>query len=96
MEKIPALKEVVEPHKGKQFTPADPLVIAGIINEKMIVKATPVNVNMDLSDLDKNKGYLVRVTPNPDSKIKLIEEIDVEIFKNEVEKSFKVLAERIK
>jgi inosine-uridine nucleoside N-ribohydrolase len=90
--KIPALKNIIEPYKGKQFTPADPLVIVGIINHDLIALEEPVYVNIDLNDLDKAKGFRVYVEPNASSKIKLVEKIDVDVFKQELIKSLYALS----
>ena len=92
MAKIPVLKDVIEPYKGKQFTPADPLVIVGIINPKLIVSVEAIDIHIDVNDLDKAKGFRLFVTPNAQSKIQLVQAIDVDIFKKETIRSLEMLA----
>lgn len=92
--KIPALKPVIEPYKGKQFTPADPLVAVGIVNPAFILTREAVDIRMDIDDFNKDKGFRVYVTPDPASKIDLVQAIDVEIFKSELIKSFDILAKK--
>lgn len=82
MAKLPLLKDLIAPYKGKQFTPADPLVIGGIINHNLIRETEAVDIRIDLNDLDKAKGFRVYVTPNSCSKIKLVTEIALGVFKN--------------
>jgi len=91
MAQIPALKEVIEPYKGKQFTPADPLVIIGIINNDLIASEQAVDVKIDLTDLDASKGFRVYVTPNWASKIRLVQEINVDVFKKQLVESLHML-----
>lgn len=92
--KIPALKPVIEPYKGKQFTPADPLVVVGIVNPAFIVTREAIDIRMDIDDFNKDKGFRVYVTPDATSKIDLVQAVDVELFKKELIASFDILAKK--
>jgi len=91
IQKIPALKEVIEAYSGKQFTPADPLVVIGVINNNLIQKKIPVDLCIDLNDLDVAKGFRIQVTHNLSSNIQLVDSIDIEIFTKEFISSFELL-----
>ena len=94
IQKIPALQLTVEPYKGKQFTPADPLIIVGIVNKKLITKSELVDITIDVQDLDKSKGFRVDVAPDSKSKIMLVTAIDTQIFKDELIDSLNILASK--
>ena len=49
-----------------------------------VTEARPVDVAIDLNDLDPAKGYKVSVKDNPKSLISLVEEVDPAIFQKEV------------
>lgn len=92
--KFPVLKTVIEPYKGKQFTPADPLVIVGIENKGVIESQQAINVCIDLQDFDASKGFRVYVEHNPSSKINLVQSVNPNIFKDELVQSFDILRQR--
>jgi len=96
IEKIPMLSGIVAPYQGQQFTPADPLVIIGIINNNLIKKAVPVNIHIDINDKDVARGFRVEVSLSSASKILLVEEIDCAVFEDEILKSFKCLNKTFK
>ncbi|KAI1711426.1 inosine-uridine preferring nucleoside hydrolase domain-containing protein [Ditylenchus destructor] len=85
MEKIPKLRDIIGRHAGRQFTPADPLVIVGFFNPELIKAHRSVSVTIDQKF--NNAGYLVQVYGDTSSTIKVVEEIDADIFKTEMEKS---------
>lgn len=92
MEKIPALKNVIEPYKGEQFTPADPLIVIEIANPRLATETEAIDVNIDLNDLDQARGFRVYVTPNARSKIRLVKAIDTDLFKKELKITFDIIA----
>lgn len=83
METIPALKSIIEPHRDHQFTPADPAVVIGMINDQFIVKEKKVKVKIHLDDQTEN-GCLVDVEDDPTSLISLVEEFDPKVFEAEL------------
>lgn len=89
IEKIPPLKNVIGENAGRQFTPADPLVVVGLLNSKLVTSSEPVNISIDLKDLDASRGYRVDVSANPDSKIRLVTGIDTRVFGDEMILSLK-------
>lgn len=89
IEKIPPLKNVIGENAGRQFTPADPLVIAGILRPELITSFETVNISIDLADLDSARGFRVDVKPNPNSRIKLVTGIDTNVFASVMVQSLK-------
>jgi hypothetical protein len=96
IEKIPFLSSIVGPYKGKQFTPADPLVIIGIVNNHLIKRTIPVDIHIDVNDKDSSRGFKVEASLFQFSNIILVEEIDTEIFEIELLKSLKLLSKATK
>lgn len=92
--KFPMLKKIIEPYKGKQFTPADPLVIVGVVNQDLIELKQAVNVLIDVQDFDESKGFRVYVEPNPSSKINVVQSVNANLFKHEIVQSFNILRQR--
>ncbi len=84
MEMIPPLRTVIADHAGQQFTPANPIVVVGMATPDFVTEARPVDVAIDLNDLDPANGYKVSVKDNPKSLISLVEEVDPAIFQKEV------------
>lgn len=92
---IPALSNIIEPFKGNQFTPADPLVICGIFNKNIIKKAIRINVHIDVNDKDSSNGFRVYVEPNINSNIELVDSINIKAFEKELLESFESLNLRL-
>lgn len=84
MTTIPALRTVIGDHADHQFTPADPAVVVGMIRSDFIVRARPVDIRIDLDDLDPGSGFRVLVEADQASRIDLVEELDPEIFREQV------------
>lgn len=83
MEKIPALQNVIGANAGKQFTPADPLVVVGMINPDLIENSTRILLNIETADLDSTRGYKVEVREDAQSQIRLVDSIRPEVFISE-------------
>ncbi len=94
IDKIPALGDIIGPYKGNQFTPSDPAVIIGILNNNFIKRLVPVSINIDTQDKDA-KGFRVYVACDNFSKINLVESIDIKIFEEELLKSLKVFSQQV-
>lgn len=84
MKKIPSMKTIVGDNAGRQFTPADPAVVVGMTRPDFVTAARPVDIMIDLTDLDPAKGFRVLVEDNPSSRISLVESVDPEIFRQQV------------
>jgi inosine-uridine nucleoside N-ribohydrolase len=83
MKTIPRLKDVIGNYADHQFTPADPAVVIGMINSNFIMKEKSVKIDIDLADQTK-QGTIVHVEKDPSSKISLVKEVNLEIFKQEM------------
>ena len=79
LEKIPALEPVIRPYLDTQFTPADPVVVVGMVDPKFVGKRTPIRVSLDLAKTTE-KGCPVTVTNDPTSLIELAEDLNLLIF----------------
>ncbi len=93
IERIPALKDIIGVENiGRQFTPADVLLAMSLWVPEMLEKTVSrVDVDIDLNNLDPARGFLVEVKENPNSRIELIEAIDIEFFENEMKRIFSFL-----
>jgi len=80
MDTIPALKTVVGDYADHQFTPADPVVAMGLARPDFITRVRPVDISIDLDDLDPASGYRVLVKDDRASRIDLVEAPAPEIF----------------
>ncbi len=85
---IPALAERIKPHAGQQFSPSDPFTVLAAADDKLVVSARPVFVQIDLEDLDGQSGYAVTVTDDPKSAMMLVESMNAERFRLLLEDSF--------
>jgi purine nucleoside permease len=94
IDKIPFLRTIIGPYKEKQFTPADPLVVVGLINKNLIKNAVPATIKIDVNDKDKNKGFRVYVTTNASSKTTIVDSIDTAVFEEEILASFSTLGKQ--
>ena len=84
MQAIPPLRKVIGANAGRQFTPADPIVVVGMTTPGFIRRQRPVRIAIDRGDLDPARGFRVDVSDDPTSRISLVEAIDVETFRKEV------------
>ena len=84
IEKIPSLSTTMGNHAGRQFTPADPVVVVGIARADLITKSRPVDITIDLKNLDRSRGFNVIVEDNDSSHMSLVEEVDTELFRHQV------------
>lgn len=92
IEKMPNLKTLIEKHVGRQYTPADPLVVVGMVNNRLITATRQVTVQVSLDQLDPLKGYLVTVETSPASKITLVEGLDTKVFETETIRLLQLLS----
>jgi hypothetical protein len=84
MEKIPSMQAIIGDHAGRQFTPADPVVVVGMIRSGFVTEARAVDITIDLDDLDPARGFKVLVENDPASRISLVEAVNPEIFRQQV------------
>ena len=84
MEKIPSMQAIIGDHAGRQFTPADPVVVVGMTRSGFVTEARPVDITIDLDDLDPARGFKVLVEDDPASLVSLVEAVDPEIFGQQV------------
>ena len=92
MKKIPPLRDIIGDNAGRQFTPADPVVVVGMARADFITKTRSVDITIDLNDLDPAKGFRVNLETDPTSRIVLIEAVDPEIFRQQVLRDFQKIA----
>jgi inosine-uridine nucleoside N-ribohydrolase len=84
LEKIPPLNAIIGNHAGRQFTPADPVVVVGMTRPDFVTETRRVDISIDLDDLDPARGFKVRVKDNPASRIRLVENVNSEVFRQQV------------
>ena len=84
MEQIPALRNIIGDQAGRQFTPADPMVVVGMTTPGLIQAKRPVAITIDLAELDPALGYAVTVRVDARSKIQLVDAIDTGLFRRRV------------
>lgn len=84
MQAIPPLREVIGANAGQQFTPADPIVVVGMTTPGLIRRQRPVRIAIDPDNIDPVSGFRVEVRDDAESRIHLVEAIDVEIFREAV------------
>ncbi|MGY8795253.1 MAG: hypothetical protein ACKVJN_09030, partial [Woeseiales bacterium] len=83
VKQIPYLVPIIGDHAGRQFTPADPIVVLGLSNAKLATRTQAVDISIDLDYLNPNRGYKVLVKENPASNIRSIEEVDTGAFNHQ-------------
>lgn len=92
MDRIPALENVIgRDNAGRQFSPADPIVVIGAYDSNMATRTTAVKIILDDTDMDSGRGYRIRVEPAPDSTIDLVEELDKDVFREVFVEAFEKL-----
>uniref|UniRef100_A0A915DRJ3 Inosine/uridine-preferring nucleoside hydrolase domain-containing protein n=1 Tax=Ditylenchus dipsaci TaxID=166011 RepID=A0A915DRJ3_9BILA len=79
---------------GKQFTPADPLVVIGFLNPDMLINPKYVSVIIHVDDRT-DQGYRIEVKEDKESKIRLVD-INVRTFFDEMVDSFKQIVKQYK
>ncbi len=96
VKEIPDLAERIGlDNLGRQFTPADVLLIMSIFREdELIQREIPLEVQIT-QDLDLGKGYLVKASLSPNSMITIVESIDVNFFNAEMKRIFTFLPQTV-
>uniref|UniRef100_A0A915DDG8 Uncharacterized protein n=1 Tax=Ditylenchus dipsaci TaxID=166011 RepID=A0A915DDG8_9BILA len=56
------------PYKGRQFTPADPLVVIGYLNRDMLTDPENFSVEIDLADVRDNGYRIIQYGSTPTSQ----------------------------
>ena len=77
----PAVREVLEPHVGRNFSPADPTVAIALADGDIIDGFELMNVELDLDDLDMESGYAVTIEENDGGHVAVVESINVDVFR---------------
>jgi len=92
MNRIPALENVIgRDNAGRQFSPADPIVVIGAYSSNLATRTAAVDVLLDDTDVDSSRGHRIRVVPAPDSMIDLVEELDEDVFREVFIEAFEKL-----
>ena len=74
---IPTLGKIIGSFAGQQFTPADPLLAAAMIdNDRIIMETEKVSVRIAVNEVDFNRGYEVKVVPDASSSVEMVTRID--------------------
>lgn len=77
---IPALAGVIGPHAGRQFTPADPAVVLGLLAPEIVTASHGVRVDIDPAATHEGRGFRVAVTPDPRSHVRAVDSLDPVLF----------------
>ena len=56
----------------------------GMSRPDFITRSRPVDIAIDLNDLDPARGFKVDVVDDPASRIRLVEMVDAEIFRRQL------------
>jgi len=97
MDRIPALEKIIgRQNAGRQFTPADPMVIIGKYSPEFIKRKTKIKISFFGEDIDPNNGFKVSVDLSSDSNIELVEEVDEIVFEKVFLQAFRILLHRAK
>jgi hypothetical protein len=78
------MKDVIGNHAGRQFTPADPVVIIGMMRSDFSTKTTPIDVTIEFGPDYETSGARVGVKADPESNIELMEAMDKMVFREQV------------
>ena len=83
MDRIPHLEAAIgRGNAGKQFSPADPIVIVGASSPEMIQSAFRIRVRLDASDMDPDRGFRVFYAQDKASNVELVDQIDRPLFES--------------
>ena len=77
----PAVREVLEPHVGRNFSPADPTVAIASADGDIIDGFGLMNVEVDLDNLDLETGYAVTIVDNDGGHVAVVESVNVDVFR---------------
>jgi hypothetical protein len=92
MDQIPALEEIIgRENAGRQFSPADPLIVIAAFSADLAEQESSVAVLLDEQDLDQNRGYRIDLYPSTATNIQLLEKLNEEIFEQVFLKAFESL-----
>jgi hypothetical protein len=92
MDRLPQLEAVIgRENAGRQFSPADSIVVVGAFAPDLITGRSSVRIRLDAEEFDPNRGYRVFVTPFPGSKIQLVDDFDELVFQNAFVEAFEKL-----
>ncbi|KAI3417552.1 hypothetical protein GPALN_013272 [Globodera pallida] len=82
------LKDTVGQYKGKQFTPADPLTVLGLLNPKLIKATEKVKVEVIIPEGQppSEEGYEMQKWADTSSGITLVTEFNLNVFQTEMER----------
>ncbi|KAI1699746.1 hypothetical protein DdX_17130 [Ditylenchus destructor] len=91
IKEIKPLAERIGKFQGRQFTPADPVAMVGFLHPEMI--ESPENYIVNIDQVYNKAGYKVELTKNDQSTITVVGGIDEDMFKNEMERSIRMIME---
>ena len=84
MELIPRLREIIGPNAGRQFTPADPAIIIGIVHPEFLLESRQSTVKIYTTQVDMAQGIFTVVEDDEASQIRVIEKVDKDLFQSVV------------
>ena len=82
------LKVALTQYQGRQFAPADPLVVAAMLDPHLIQESRLASIDIDINDIDPTTGIRVYVQGNAHSQIRVVEQISAPRFINILKASF--------
>jgi hypothetical protein len=77
----PAVREVLELHVGRNFSPADPTVAIAFVDSGIIDSFRLMNVELDLDDLDVDSGFAVDIEEDDNGHVVVVDSVNLEIFR---------------
>ncbi len=77
----PAVREVLELHVGRNFSPADPTVAIALVDIGIIDGFRLMNVELDLGDLDTDSGFAVKIEEDDNGHVVVVDSVNLEIFR---------------
>ncbi len=87
MKTIVELEKIIGPYKDHQFTPADLCPVIGMINPQFVKSYEPISIQIDRSH-SKQSSCEMYVENNPNSSIRLVTDIDLDIFQKEIQLAY--------
>jgi inosine-uridine nucleoside N-ribohydrolase len=85
----PAVREVLEPHVGRNFSPADPTVAIAAIDPGIIEGFQLMTVKLDVDNLDEESGFLVNIKRSDSGHIASVDSVNLEIFRQRMSEALR-------
>lgn len=77
----PPIRDALETHAGRNFSPADPTAAIGLIDPRILRSYRLMTVELDVDNLQESSGFAVHAELDDDGHVALIESFDVDLFR---------------